>query len=106
MKFDQIEQQLNSCFKNKGLLEQAFIHRSYLNETKQKELSSNERLEFLGDAVLELLTSSFLYQNFPQRKEGELTNLRSAIVCTKTLSKIAKKLNLGELNYIVIINHF
>lgn len=96
MRLDEIEQQLNFSFKKKSLLEQAFIHRSYLNEAKGKGFSSNERLEFLGDAVLELLTSSFLYQNFPKKNEGILTNLRSAIVCTKTLSEIAKGLNLGK----------
>ena len=93
---EKIEQQLNFSFKKKSLLEQAFIHRSYLNEAKGKGFSSNERLEFLGDAVLELLTSSFLYQNFPKKNEGTLTNLRSAIVCTKTLSEIARGLNLGQ----------
>jgi len=96
MKSEEFKKQLNFSFKKKELLEQAFIHRSYLNEAKKKDLSSNERLEFLGDAVLEFLTSSFLFQNFPKRREGELTNLRSAIVCTKTLSQIAKKLDLGQ----------
>lgn len=95
MKLKKIEKKINIDFKNKHLLEQAFIHRSYLNEVKKKRLASNERLEFLGDSVLAFLTSSFLYENSPQ-PEGVLTNLRSAIVCTKTLSKIAKKLNLGE----------
>jgi len=97
MKLSDFESKINLSFKDRSLLEQAFIHRSYLNEVKEKTLYSNERLEFLGDSVLSFLTSSFLYQNFPKRKEGELTNLRSAIVCTKTLSKIAKNLDLGRI---------
>lgn len=96
MRLKNLEKKLNFSFKNKKTLAQAFIHRSYLNEVKKKGLISNERLEFLGDAVLAFLTSSFLYQNFPQKKEGELTNLRSAVVCTKTLSKMARKLELGK----------
>lgn len=96
MNFDHFEKKIKLSFKNKQLLRRAFIHRSYLNEAKEKNLSSNERLEFLGDAVLEFLTSIFLFQNFPNRKEGELTNLRATVVCTKTLSKLAKRLDLGQ----------
>lgn len=96
MKLEALEKKLNLNFKKRALLEQAFIHRSYLNEVRGKNLASNERLEFLGDAVLEFLTSSFLYRQFPKREEGELTNIRSAIVCTKTLAKIATKLKLGH----------
>ncbi|MBL7158922.1 ribonuclease III [Candidatus Microgenomates bacterium] len=96
MTLNDFKKKLNLSFKEKKLIDQAFVHRSYLNETKVS-LSSNERLEFLGDAVLEFLISSFLYQNFPNKREGELTNLRAAIVCTKTLSEIAKQLGLGEL---------
>lgn len=95
MKLKNLEKELNITFKNQKLLKQAFIHRSYLNEVKDKNLFSNERLEFLGDAVLELLVSSFLYHQFPQKQEGVLTNLRSKIVCTKTLSQEARRLNLG-----------
>jgi len=91
-----LEKKINFSFQSKKLLEKAFTHRSYLNEVKEKNLFSNERLEFLGDAVLEFLTSSFLYQQFPQKKEGQLTNLRSSIVCTKTLSQMAIRLNLGQ----------
>ena len=96
MKLNDLKKKLNLSFNQKGLIDHAFIHRSYLNEVKTN-LSSNERLEFLGDAVLEFLISSFLYQNFPKKREGELTNLRAAIVCTKTLSEVAKQLGLGEL---------
>lgn len=95
MNLNDFEKKIKLSFKKKQLLRRAFIHRSYLNEAKEKDLSSNERLEFLGDAVLEFLTSIFLFQNFPKKTEGELTNLRAAVVCAKTLSKIAQQLDLG-----------
>jgi ribonuclease III len=82
-------------FKNKQLLKQAFIHRSYLNETKEK-LSSNERLEFLGDSILSFVVSQYLYNTFPQFNEGLLTNIRSLVVNTKSLALIAKEYNFGE----------
>ncbi len=82
-------------FKNKKLFEQAFIHRSYLNETKEK-LSSNERLEFLGDAVLELIVTEHLYGRYPASPEGELTSYRSALVNAMTLSKIASDIGMNE----------
>jgi ribonuclease-3 len=82
-------------FKNKKLFEQAFIHRSYLNETRE-ELSSNERLEFLGDSILSFVVSQYLYKNFPQFEEGALTNIRSLMVNTKSLAIIAKELDFGS----------
>lgn len=82
-------------FKNKKLFEQAFTHRSYLNETKEK-LSSNERLEFLGDSIISFVVSQYLYKKFPQFDEGILTNIRSLMVNTKSLAKIAKELGFGE----------
>lgn len=83
-------------FKNKKLLEQAFTHRSYLNETKEK-LSSNERLEFLGDSILSFVVSDYLYKKYPQFNEGILTNIRSLLVNTKSLALIAKELEFGNL---------
>lgn len=83
-------------FKNPKLLERAFIHRSYLNEHKGKQLKSNERLEFLGDAVLELIVSLYLYQKYPDFPEGKLTTLRSKLVQTKTLSLAANRLGFSE----------
>lgn len=83
-------------FKNKKLLEQAFIHRSYLNETKEK-LSSNERLEFLGDSIISFVVSKYLYNRYANFDEGSLTNLRSLLVNTKTLAEIARELNFGNL---------
>lgn len=82
-------------FKNKDLLKQAFIHRSYLNETKEK-LSSNERLEFLGDSILSFVVSKYLYDTFPDFNEGLLTNIRSLVVNTKSLARIAKEFKLGQ----------
>ena len=82
-------------FKNQKLFEQAFIHRSYLNETKET-LSSNERLEFLGDSILSYVVSQNLFKKFPQFNEGILTNLRSLMVNTKSLAQVAKELEFGS----------
>jgi len=82
--------------KNKKLLDEAFTHRSYLNEAKLK-ISSNERLEFLGDSILSFIVSSYLYAKYPDFDEGTLTNLRSLMVNTKSLSEIARELNMGQL---------
>ncbi len=81
--------------KNPDLLEEALTHRSYLNEN-QTVKTHNERLEFLGDAVLELVVSEFLYHKFPDKPEGELTAYRAALVRTTTLASLALKLKLGE----------
>lgn len=96
MDIKKLEQAINIEFNNPKLLENAFVHRSYLNEHPDFELDSNERLEFLGDAILELLASEKLYHNYPKRPEGDLTNFRAAIVCTNSLALEARKLNLGE----------
>lgn len=80
---------------NLPVYQTAFTHRSFLNETKEP-VESNERLEFLGDSVLSLVTSSFLFKARPQDKEGDLTNLRAYIVKTESLAKVAKELNLGH----------
>lgn len=86
---------LNLNFQNPTLLNQAFIHRSYLNEVKIAH-ASNERLEFLGDAVLSLISSNYLYNLHPKNSEGDLTNMRAFIVKTKSLARAAKKLDLGS----------
>ncbi|MBU1084874.1 MAG: ribonuclease III [Candidatus Beckwithbacteria bacterium] len=86
----------NYTFKNQNLLTTALTHRSALNE-KNDYKESYERLEFLGDAVLELVVSSYLFKTYPKIKEGELTHLRSNIVQTKTLAATSKKLKLGSL---------
>lgn len=94
--FSQLEKKLNLEFKNRDLLVQAFCHRSYLNENPDFKLSHNERLEFLGDAVLELVVTEWLYKNYPERPEGELTNWRAALVNAKILAEVAKKLGFNE----------
>ena len=83
-------------FQSEGLLRQALTHSSYANEKHMKKLSDNERLELLGDAVLELVSSDFLYKNYQKLPEGELTKLRASIVCEPTLALCAKELHLGE----------
>ena len=90
-----LEEKLGVSFKNKELLETSLVHRSYLNEHKNFSLPQNERLEFLGDAVLELVVTEYLYRNYPN-PEGELTNFRYALVNHRILSKIADRLNLGD----------
>lgn len=93
--FDTLLKKLHLHFKDLKLLNQAFIHRSYLNEVRV-ESDSNERLEFLGDSVLSLVVSNYLYSQRKKDEEGELTNLRAYIVKTKSLSGAAKDLGLGE----------
>jgi ribonuclease-3 len=90
-----LENQIKVQFKNRDLLQSALTHRSYLNENRKWPLAHNERLEFLGDAVLELITTEYLYRNYPN-PEGELTNFRSALVNYKMLSEIAAKLGLDS----------
>jgi len=94
--FSLLEKKLNLTFKNKDFLIQAFVHRSYLNENPDFYLPHNERLEFLGDAVLELIVTQYLYQKYPKKSEGELTNWRAALVNAKQLSEIAKDLDFND----------
>jgi len=94
--FSKLEKALGISFENKDLLTQAFIHRSYLNENPDFNLEHNERLEFLGDAVLELVVTEYLYQKYPKKPEGELTNWRAALVNAKMLSAVAKNLDFNE----------
>lgn len=82
-------------FKNKKLQELAFTHKSYLNEAKEK-ISSNERLEFLGDSILSYVVSQYLFNKYPNFNEGSLTNLRSLLVNTKNLAEISRELNFGD----------
>lgn len=96
MTLDQLQKIIGLQFKNKELLQLAFIHRSHLNEAKHLK-ESNERLEFLGDAILSFLTSEYLYTQYPDFPEGTLTNIRSSLVKTQSLASLSKKLGLGEL---------
>jgi ribonuclease III len=83
-------------FNNLNLLNQALIHRSIIKDNSTQVLQSNERLEFLGDAVLGLVVSRFLYERFPEKREGDLTKLKAVLVSESTLSRIAKDINLGQ----------
>jgi ribonuclease-3 len=91
-----LEQALGLKFADKSLLQRALTHRSYLNENPHYPLEDNERLEFLGDAVLDFLTGEYLYHRFPEMHEGDLTSLRSALVRRGTLAQFARRLQLGE----------
>ncbi|MDF2534930.1 MAG: Ribonuclease [Bacillales bacterium] len=95
-RLNRLEKELDIPFQNKKLLIQAFTHSSYVNEHRMKSTDSNERLEFLGDAVLELTVSRFLYENFPNIPEGELTKMRAAIVCEPSLVGFANQLKYGD----------
>ena len=92
---NEMETKIGVTFTDKELLQQVFVHRSYLNEHRSFSLGHNERLEFLGDAVLELIVTEFLYKNYPN-PEGELTNWRSALVKGETLAKVATELTFSE----------
>ncbi len=95
IRLDELEKRLGLKFQNQELLRLAMVHRSYVNE-KSSANQSNERLEFLGDAVLSLVVANYLYQQYPDQPEGELTDLRSAIVRRETLSKWAGEFGLGQ----------
>lgn len=95
-KLKEIQTVIGYEFKQEGLLRQALTHSSYANEKHMKRLSDNERLEFLGDAVLEVISSEFLYHNYPDLSEGEMTKLRASIVCEPTLALCTREINLGK----------
>ncbi len=97
--FKQLEKTIHYTFKDRALLERVFIHRSALNEHRGAALENNERLEFLGDAVLELIATEYLYNNYPN-PEGELTNWRSALVRGQHLALRAEELGFGDLIYL------
>lgn len=96
MELNQLEKKVGIIFKQKNLLKEAFTHSSYVNEYKKSKLKDNERLEFLGDAVLELAVSQYLYKNNQEMPEGEMTKLRAAIVCEASLTVFAKQLDFGK----------
>lgn len=99
MDFSTLQKTIGVTFTNQDLLKQAFYHRSYLNEARHIK-ESNERLEFLGDAILSYLTSEFLYSTYPHYPEGTLTNIRSSIVKTTALGKTAQDLGFGQLLFL------
>lgn len=94
--FSILEKKLNVIFENKDLLIQAFTHRSYLNENKEFKLFHNERLEFLGDAVIELVVTECLFLNYPKKTEGELTSWRAALVNSNILGELAEELGFND----------
>jgi len=96
MDIQHLEEKLGIKFNNQDLVLNAFVHRSYLNEQANFHLPSNERLEFLGDAVLQLIVSEHLFNTYPDDPEGQLTNYRASIVNAKTLSQVSGKLELGQ----------
>ena len=96
MDFSPFEEKISVRFKDKRLLETAFTHRSYLNENRRQGAEHNERLEFLGDAVLELAVTEFLYKKYPEKPEGELTALRAALVNTISISDAETKLGMND----------
>lgn len=99
-KFSDFEKKIGVKFKDKNLLRQAFVHRSYINENGGTGLTHNERLEFLGDAVLELSVTDFLYRKYPGASEGELTALRSALVNAVIIASVAE--NIGMNDYLLL----
>lgn len=94
--FSKFEEISGITFKNKELLRRAFTHRSYLNENRDLESSHNERLEFLGDAVLELMVTEYLFEKYPDSNEGDLTAYRASLVNAITLSEAAQKINVND----------
>lgn len=94
--FSVFENHVGVNFKNKDLLTQAFTHRSYVNENSKLPHGHNERLEFLGDAVLELITTDYLYNTYPNQNEGELTAYRSALVNASIIAEVASEIGMNE----------
>ncbi|MDP2593544.1 MAG: ribonuclease III [bacterium] len=94
--FEEFEKRIGVRFVNKSLLRIALTHRSYINENKGAAREHNERMEFLGDAVLELVITEYLYGKYPLKPEGELTSYRAALVRTETLAEVAGKLKINE----------
>ena len=99
-KLNELEKKIGYRFSDFSYLEHAMRHSSYCNEQKMDRVMNNERLEFLGDAVLELVTSEFLYLNYPKMPEGEATRKRASMVCEQTLALCAKEIDLGSYLYL------
>ncbi|MBD3360866.1 ribonuclease III [Candidatus Peregrinibacteria bacterium] len=95
-KYKKLEEKIGIKFKNLDILTKAFVHRSYINEHKNENIEDNERLEFLGDAVLELVATKHLFETCPNKAEGEMTSFRSALVRGKNLADVSEELSLGK----------
>ena len=94
--FQKLEERISYQFKNRNLLKQAVTHSSYSNEKRMSKLANNERLEFLGDAVLEVISSEFIFLKYKQMDEGEMTKLRASLVCEQSLASCAREIELGK----------
>ena len=97
MNLENFEKNIGYTFKNKELLRTALTHTSYAHDNK---IQSNEKLEFLGDSILEFITSDYLYKNYKKLKEGEMTKVRATVVCEESLYKIATKHNFSDFLYL------
>ena len=97
MKLEEIEKSIGYTFKNKELLKKALTHTSYAYENNKE---SNEKLEFLGDSILEFISSKYLFENYPKLREGEMTKVRATVVCEKSLYKVAKLHNFSDFLYL------
>jgi ribonuclease III len=95
-KIEEFEKENKLMFTHRDVLQQAFVHRSYVNENRKLSFGHNERLEFLGDAVLELVVTDELYKTYPEKTEGELTAVRASIVNTKSLAEVALSLKMND----------
>ena len=96
LNLEEFERKIAYTFSDKNLLILALTHSSYANETKKGSHENNERLEFLGDAVLDMVVSEYMYRHFPKMPEGELTKLRAAVVCEGSLAELSRKLGVGR----------
>lgn len=96
LNLEEVERKMEYTFQDKGLLILALTHSSYANELKKGSNENNERLEFLGDAVLDMMVSEYMFRQFPNMPEGELTKLRAAVVCEGSLAELARKFGLGR----------
>ena len=94
--YETLEETAGIHFENTSLLQQALVHRSYIYESAGEGLSSNERLEFLGDSILAFISADYLFRTFPELNEGELSDLRAALVRRETLATFAQEINLGN----------
>ena len=93
---DEVQGKIAYTYKNISLLKEALAHSSYANEHRADNVRDNERLEFLGDAILDLIISEYLFKKYPEMPEGDLSKLRASIVCEASLAQVAKEINLGE----------
>lgn len=97
---EKLQERIKYKFKNISLLKTALVHKSYLNDIRHFDAECNERLEFLGDSVLGFITAEYLYKKYPEKDEGEMSKIRSCVVCESSLAEIARELKLGNYLYL------